>query len=824
LQESIADRRSPIDDKVIPMRDIRLAIRSLAHSPRFTLAALLALALGIGAATTVFSVADGLLFRPLPYREPDRLVAVMAAIRTRGFLNWDVPAADFDAWRTATPALADLAGHRSMARLTLMVPGDPEEVAVAAVTPNFLRVLGVPPARGREFTADEFLPGASPALMLTDATWRRVFQADPNAIGRPLTVNGVPGYVVGVLPRTFAFPVGSAHRMTDVLMPLAQSAAGPQVRLTLIGRLAPGATTERAAVDLDRFAKAHGGDPGLRNAVIDGAEVQPLVATLIASTRANLMVLLLGAVGALLLIGCANVGNLLVARGTDRGGELTLRAALGASRAALVRLQLTEVAVLAVCGAALGVGLSYWAIAVLNPLVPDDLKLLKELAVDGRALGFAAGTSMLALLVCGLLPALRVAPAGVGPTLNWSASRSVSGRLGARQIVVGFEVALAVVLLVGGALMTNAMIRLLGIDHGYQTGHVLTMRVQLPRLGPPPRRSTTFVEQVLTAARATPGVVAAGASERSPLEWTLYGGVYKVEGFSDDLMRQGAPAGGPCCTTQPVVSSDYFSALGVQVLRGRAFTRDDAAGAPRVALINEKLARKFPPNVDPVGQYLVNYDKPEDRRQIVGVVHDSRDMRLEDQPMQAIYLPLEETGAAEMTLMLRTSGPPLSIAPAVRGALRTAAGPVVVSNVRTFDELLMRSASERRLNAWLFGSFGVLGLLLAATGIYGVISYAVARRTREMGVRLALGATPAGVRRLVIAQTFVPVAAGLAVGLAASLALSRYIASLLYEVPARDVVTYVVVCVILSAAALAAAYLPARRASRVDPMIALRAE
>ena len=346
----------------------------------------------------------------------------------------------------------------------------------------------------------------------------------------------------------------------------------------------------------------------------------------------------------------------------------------------------------------------------------------------------------------------------------------------------------------------------------------------MPRESVPPKRSPIFLERVLGAVRSVPGVRSAGALAGTPLVRTVHGGVYVVEGFSKELMEQDARVGSVCCTQSPAISAGYFEALGVPIIRGRAFAPGDATSGQKLAVINERLARKFGQGVDPVGRFLVHYEDPKDRRQIIGVVKDIRDLRLEDRPMQAIYVPLEEAGTTAMTLAIRTDGHPRAFEPDIRAALRTAAVPVVISNVRTFDELLMRSASEHRLNAWLFGSFGVLGLLLAATGIYGVISYAVARRTREMGVRLALGATPARVRRLVIGQTLVPVAVGLAAGFAASLALSRYIASLLYEVTARDMTTYLIAGVILLAAALAAAYLPARRASQVDPMLALRAE
>jgi putative ABC transport system permease protein len=590
----------------------------------------------------------------------------------------------------------------------------------------------------------------------------------------------------------------------------------------MLGRLAPGVPLEQARAELDGIAAARKGETALRNATIEGATVQPLVAALVAPSHTTLMRLLVGAVAALLLIGCANVASLLVARGTDRRSELGLRAALGATRASLVRLLLVESAVLAAAGGTLGLGLAIWAVSVVRPLMPDELTLLKEIAIDGRALAATIAVSTLCVLLSGLGPAVRLARTDA-TSLAGTSPRATSGRLRAGQIVVGLEVALAVVLLVAGALMTSAMIRLLRIDHGYEAAGVLTMRVQMSRATGPPVGSPAFVEKVLTAVRAMPGVTTAGAMAGSPLDRTVYGSVYAVEGFSRELMQQEAAVGGVCCTQSPRISADYLAALGVPVVRGRGFTAEDASRSLRVALINEKLARKFPPGVDPIGHFLVGND-PGDRRMIVGVVRAIRDLRLEDQPMQAIYLPLEEAGAAELTVVMRTAGNARAVAAAAPKAVQQSAGPLIISNVRTLDELLMRSVSPRRLNAWLFGSFGVLGLLLAVTGIYGVISYAVARRTREMGVRLALGARPGQLKRLVVAQMSTPVLTGLATGLAVAVGLSRYLGSLLFETSPRDPVTYAIVCGVLVSAALASAYLPARRASRVDPMIALRSE
>jgi predicted permease len=672
--------------------------------------------------------------------------------------------------------------------------------------------------------AADFVPGAPQAVLLLDAAWRRLYLADPAVVGRAVTLNDAPAVIVGVLPSTFVFPTGSARNAPEILVPLVRTVATSGSRVTMIGRLAPGVSVEDARAEINAMAATRGGESGLRNAVIDGATVERLGDQL-AKGPHTIMMLLVAAVAALLLIGCANVANLLLARGTDRQGELALRRALGAGRGSLVRLLLSESVVLAAAGGGAGVLLAYWAIGSIRPFVPPDLQVLGPIALDGRALFFTTFASALCVLLAGVGPALSASGADLMPALSRTSSRTTSSRVRIRQLIVALEVALAVVLLIGGGLMVNAMIRLVRVDTGYQSDGVLTMRVELPRGQTYPGRSKRFVEETLAAAGHMPLVVAAGASEGAPLANTVYAGHYRVEGFSDEWMAQGATnGGGPCCTQTQWVSVGYFEAMGIHLLRGRAFTQADAAASPPVALIGERLARKFPKEIDPIGHYLADEDGGTDRRLIVGVVRDVRDMTIERQALQAIYLPLEERGASAMTLGLRTGVDPLSIAGSVRKAVQREAGPVVISDVRTLNDVIARSAGPRRLNTFLFGSFGVVGLLLTAIGIASVISYSVARRTREIGVRLALGATPSIVRRLVVADSLSPVFAGMIAGLAVALGLSRFLASLLYEVTPRDGWTYTTVCLVLASTALAAAYLPARRAARIDPMLALRAD
>jgi predicted permease len=810
------------------LRELRGTVRLLARTPGFTATAVVALGLSIGAATTVFSVADGVLFRPLPYAAPERLVSVAATIRARDMLNWRFGAIDLAAWRAASVDLLTLAAFGSDRAVTIVLPDAPHDISVAPVTVDFLGVLGVAPALGRDFGEADADASATPAMLITDALWRRRFQADPAIVGRTIVANGVPTVVAGVLPRDFEFPAIRSRHRPDALVALRAGASGDtrqDTRLDGVGRLADGATAEQAAAVLDRVAARMRSPSGLRDTPIDGAVVTPLAEILVTRTR-SIMLLLVGAVASLLLIGCANVANLLLARGTDRQGEFALRAALGASRAALLRLQLLESAVLGVAGGLVGTAVAWLALGVIAPLVPEDLTLLKAIALDGRALAVSAGLSMATVLLFGVGPAWRSSRVSLTSTIGTSAARVTAGRLRARQAIVASEVALATVLVIAGALMANGMIRLLQLDHGFATAGVLTVRAEQPRGLEAPTRSTTFVDRVISSVRALPGVTAVGAIDHPPFEETMYGASFSVEGMPDDWMREGASieGAGVCCTQNHAVSAGYFDAVGVPVLRGRAFTAEDAGAAEKVAIVSERLARKFPPDLDPVGHWLIEGGRTPGRRRIVGVVADLRDMSLEMGSPQTIYTPLEERGATGLTLMIRTAGRPMDIAGAVEQAIQTQAGPLVIADVGPLNDVLMRSVSGRRLNAWLFGSLGTIGLMLASVGIFGVVAYSVSHRTREIGIRMALGAAPRGVRRMVVAQAVAPVLVGLVVGLGVALRAGDLLAAHLYQVGGRDLATYAIACATLSLVALAAAWLPARRAAAVDPLLALRAE
>ncbi|MBP8273372.1 MAG: ABC transporter permease [Acidobacteria bacterium] len=806
------------------MHDIRHGLRGLMRTPGFTCTALLALSLGIGAATTVFSVVDRVLFRPLPYVAADRLVTVGGDIRSQGMLNWAVATSEFDAWRRSNRTLSDLAGYQSNGRATLKLPDEPVEIPVTQVTQNFLSLLGFRPALGRPLVAADFEPGAPAVMLMLNSAWQRLYAANVSVIGSTVTLNDTPTVIVGVLPDSFVFPGDNSRNAPEIMTPLIITHASAGSRVTMIGRLADHVAIESARAEIDAMARTRAGESGLRNARIDGASVEFLSEALTKKPR-TVMSLLLGAVAALLAIGCANVANLLLARGTDRQGELALRKALGASRGSLVRMLLAESAILAVIGGAAGIALAYWAVGAIQPLVPADLTTLGPIAVDRRALFFTTAVSALCVLLAGLGPALTSAGRQLTPTISRSTSRATRARFSVRRTIVAVEVGLAVVLLVAGGLMVNAMVRLLAVDSGYRSSSVLTMRVQLPRGLKYPARSQRFVLDALDAARRVPGVVVAAASEGVPLANTLYAGHYRVDGFSEAWMKQGASNGsGPCCTQTQTVSKDYFDASGIGLVRGRGFVSSDATASERVALINERLARKFPTGTDPIGHYLVSEDDETDRRLIVGIARDVRDMSIERRSLQTIYLPLEERGASAISVLMRTTSDPTALATAARNAIQQQAGPVVITDVRTLDEVVARSTGQRRWTAWLFGSFGVVGLLLTAVGIASVIAYSVAQRTRELGVRLALGASPAAVRRLVLADSLAPVMLGGAAGLVAAWALSRYVATLLYEVTPRDGWTYAAVVVLLIGTALIASYVPARRAARIDPIIALRCE
>lgn len=800
------------------------AVRSLQRTPGFTLAALLALSLGIGAATTVFSVADRTLFRPLPYAAADRLVTVGGDIRSRGFTGWGISPDEMEAWRTSSRTLSALAGWHTFGRYTVSLPDAPFEIAVNRVTRDLLPILGVTPAAGRPFGDADYVKGATLAVLLTDRTWRRYFGASPGVIGSFVTINGAPAEIAGVLPASFVFPSARDREMPDAILPLVPGTS--ESRVSMIGRLDAAATLETARAELDGIAASRRPDVGLRNARVDGASVAPLAEAL-GYGRHRVLALLLGAVGALLLIGCVNVANLLLARGADRRGELAIRSALGASRAALVRWLLVESFVLASVGAALGALLAYLAVGVVGPLIPAELQRFGAIDLDVRALMFAAGIGIVATVLAGAGPAVVAARVSPAPALAAASGRATGVRWRVRQVLVTVEVALAVVLLIAGGLMVHTMWRLLRVDTGYAPDSVLTLSVKLPRGKEYPARSPAFVQRAIEAAGSVPGVAVAAATAYPPVSRTLFAGHYRVEGFSEDWMRQGAAEGGVCCTQTQYVSASFFDAAGIQVISGRGFVQSDASTTP-VALVSERLARKFPSGRSAVGSYLTSAPEgvadDSDRRLIVGVVRDVRDMNLERSGLQAIYLPLEERGAADFTLMLRTTVAPLSLAGSVREAVLRAAGPVVVGEAVSLREIVMRSVGPRRLNAWLFGAFAILGLLLAGVGLGSVVSYSVARRTREMGLRIALGAAPSSVKWLVVRESMSAVAAGLAIGVTAALLLGRYVETLLYQVKPRDVVTYAIVCTLLVGSALVAAWLPARRAARIDPLVALRTD
>ncbi|MEZ5317932.1 MAG: ADOP family duplicated permease [Vicinamibacterales bacterium] len=807
------------------MRQLRLAVRGLRRTPGFTITTVLALALGIGAATTVFSIADGLLFRPLPYRDAGRLVSIGADIRARGFTDWAPYPEAVDGWRRGVTTLNGLAAFAGVNTLTLSLPGEPVELRTSRVTPDLLSVLGVAPRLGRPFSAEDFTPGAARAVLLTDAAWRRLFDGDPAVVGRSYRINDEPADVIGVLPRGFVLPTEWTFLAADALAPFVRADDWATTPQYVIGRLADGVTLDAVRAELDGVAAAVGGRTSLRDAVIDGATVTSLNAKIGRGSRRTLL-LLVGAVAALVLIGCANVANLILARGTDRSGELAVRAALGAGRASLIGLLVTESVALAVAGGMAGLFLASWAVSAIGPLVPPELTLLGPIALSGRALAFAALASAASVLVASVGPALRMTRPAVLGAIGHSASRTATGRLRVRHAIVAVEVALAVVLLVGGGLMAGTLMRLLRVDLGFGSRDVMTMRVQLPTGTTPPERSREFVTRALDAARHTPGVTRVAAMAGQLLNDALYGSVYGPEGFTREWLRQDAAIsdiGGPCCLQTHRVSVDYFDVLGVRVTRGRGFQPSDATGTVPVALIGERLARRMAETVNPVGHYLVGSD-PSDRRLIVGVVEDVRDMGLRWNPALTIYLPIEERGATAITLLASTSGPPASVTEPLREAVQRGTGPVILTEARTFDDLVGRSAGERRLYAWLFGSFAVLALALAAIGISGVISYSVARRTREMGLRLALGARPSQVRRLVLRESLTPVAIGIVAGIGAALALGRFVASLLFQMQPLDVPTYFGAVVVLGSAAAVAAWVPALRAGRVAPMDALRAD
>jgi putative ABC transport system permease protein len=797
-------------------QDLRYASRQLIRSPGFTAIAVLTLGLGIGANTAIFSVVNAVLLRPLPYPEPSRLVKVEER-RPNGAPN-TVSYPNFLDWRKEG-ALESMALFRP---LSFNVGGAdrPERVSGALVSADFFRVLSLTPAAGRNFLVGEDAPGRDRVAVISHGLWQRRFGGDPSALGRILTVDGRALTVVGVAPPGFRYPEDTElWTLVSQDDPALLEARGLHAYM-VIGRLGAGRTLEHTSARLQAVAARLAAEYPASNRSW-GLAVVPLHESLVHDLRPTLLVLM-GAVGFVLLIASANVAGMMLARGAARRRELAIRAALGAGRWRLVRQLLTETAVLTALGGVLGVGLAAWGVDALLSLAPEGLRPTDATVMDGTVLAFTFGLAALTSLVFGLLPAMQTARRGGGASLQES-GRTTGGvdRQRTRRLLVAGEVALALLLLVGAGLMLQSFRRLLAVDPGFRTTNVVSARLSLPRTGRDTAEVIGFYRDLVERARALPGVSAAAAVSYLPLsrEGARYS--FSVEGqqFPEPQQRPSSSFN--------VVTPGYFGTLDIPLLQGRDFTARDGWDAPTVVVVNQTLARRFWPGENPVGKRLTfddEPDQPSDWLTVIGVVGDVRSQSLVDEIMPQIYAPEAQVGLEEMALLVRTPLDPASVAPAIGGLVASLDPEVPVAEIHRFTQLRDASISTDRFRALLLVAFGVLALGLAIIGVYGVISYGVVQRTREIGIRVALGARRAEILRLVVGEGMLTVAGGIAAGLVAGAVLSRVLVTLLYQVKPWDPATFASIAVVIAGVALGACVLPARRALRVDAATTLRAE
>ncbi|HEY0970925.1 MAG TPA: ABC transporter permease [Gemmatimonadales bacterium] len=794
------------------LQDVRYALRTLRRNIGFTAAAVLTLALGIGANAAIFGIVNGVLLRPLPYAEPDRLVMMWGTYPEFGRTSTSLP--DFLDWREGAASFESMAASHG-GTYNLTGTGEPEQLTASRVTANFFGTLGVHPVLGRGFLPDEDRGGDNVAV-LSHGLWRRRFGGDPSILGRAIQLSGQPYTVVGVAPEGFRF-----MDEVDLWTPTNLDMEVPRRAefLTVFGRLRPGVTVERADAELAGVLARLAREFPQTNATI-GSEVVSMHTDFVGDVRTALLVFS-GAVGLVLLIACANVANLLLARATAREREMAVRTAIGAGRGRIVRQLLTESVVIALLGAALGLAIAVAGVALLRGSQAELLPRIQEVRVDGAVVLFALALAVATGILFGLAPALRLSRGAVHDSLKEGARGATGGAAARiRNALVLSEVALALVLLVGAGLLVRSFERLNQVDLGFDPGSVLTYELLLPSAKfEDVEQLPVAYDELLERTRAIPGVSAVAVSNNLPmggagyLSFTIEGRTPPPDAFED---------------IQPFnVTPGHFSVLRIPLRAGRLIEARDAAGAPPVAVVNEELVRRFLDGRDPIGRRITFGDpsNPETTwMTIVGVVGNVAQEGVTAAPYPQLYRSLHQFPGRGVFVSMRTAGDPDAVAGAARRALRALDPELPLTDLMTMEQRVSADLARPRVSVALLGVFAGIALLLAAIGIYGVISYAVAQRTREIGIRMALGASTADVRRLVVRQGMAPALIGIAVGVVGALAVTRVMSSLLYGVSATDPVTFVGVPVVLAVIALAAAYVPARRATLVEPVNALRAE
>jgi predicted permease len=814
-------------------QDLRYGARTLLKNPGFTLIAVLTLGLGIGANTAIFSVVNGVLLRPLPYHESERIVTLLNNGR------YPVSPANFLDFRANSQSFAQMAAAEAWGG-ALAGADRTEAISGLRMGEGLFALLGEQPLLGRTLQAEDYQPGKDHALVLSHKLWQRAFGGDPNIIGRQLMLSGESYAVVGVMPARFQFPPFWSTRAEMWapldLRPRATARGGNSLRV--FARLKPGVTLQQAQSEIDvmnkRLAQAYPeANTGLN------IRVDPLNEKVVGNIRRALLVLS-GAVGFVLLIACANVACLLLARASARQKEAAVRVALGASRWRIIRQSLTESLLLSVCGTAVGMLLAVWGVDWLTTLLSGNsssftvrLPRLSEIKIDATALGFTLAVTLATSLLFGLAPALAASKPDLNQTLKESGRGTSCGRRRLRETLVVAELALALVMLIGAGLLINSFLKLQALDPGFNPRNVLSMTVSLAGasqyVGP---AREAFYRQLTDRLTALPGVESASAINHLPLAGDTWGTTLTIEG------RLPPPPGQEVGATFRVSRPGYFRTMGIPLRAGRDFNEGDTPDAPGVVILNETFAQRHWPSEDPIGK-RVTLDDPRDNSRapqwftVVGVVKDVKQNSWTDAPWNEIYVPFQQSryfyaGTAghytSMTLVIRTTVEPQSLATAAQETVRSLDRNLPVSSVVTMEQVIADTLWQPRFNLQLIGIFAALAMTLAAIGLYGVMSYSVAQRAREVGLRMALGAQRRDVLKLVVGQGMKLALAGVALGLLASVALTRLMEKLLFEVSATDFSTFAVIAVLLTFVALVACWIPARRATKVDPMVALRCE
>ena len=802
--------------------DIRWGLRSLLKRPAFTAVALMTLALGIGVNSAIFSAVDSVLLRPLPLRDPERLVNVWEQTLRDGIQQNQAAPANFFDLQTQNQSFEQI-GAYGPNDVNMTGDGEPERLDGQVVTANVFSILGVPAALGRTFLPGEDQPGQEHVVVLSDALWQRRFNRDASIVNRAITLNGESFIVVGVMPRGFFFPEREIELWTPWAMEPDQKAGRGDHYLGLVARLKQGTTLERANADLASIAQRLSAEYPRTNEGL-GFIAHSLHQDYVGDLRLPILILF-AAVGLVLLNACANVANLLLAQATTRRKEIAIRIALGARRWTIVRQLLIESLLLATGGGLLGVLGAFWGVEALAKLLPDSLSKLQNVSIDARVFLFTLGVSVLTAIVFGGVPALLASRTRPGATLSDVARDMGGGTSGrhVRRVLVVSEVALAVVLLVSAGLLIRSFQLLRQVDTGFTTENALTMRMVLPYPKYAKQEARrAFYDEVLRKIHEVPGIESAGMITFLPLSF---------RGMNFNFSVEGQPA--PSDAKLPfalfrVVSPDYFRAMGIPLRRGRFFDARDSADSQPAVLVNRSLAERYWPGEDPIGKRfkIGALDSPNAWLTVVGVVGDVRQTGLYEQKLE-FYVPYAQerrSFVAPRDLVVRTKSDPATIAAAVRQAVWSVDKDQPVSNVRTLDQVFAAAISQERFQALMLGLFAALALLLACVGLYGVISYAVVQRTHEIGVRMALGAQPLDVLSLVIRQGMMLTFAGLVAGIVAGTFVTRVLSDLLFGVTPRDPLTFAGVPVLLLLVAFFACYIPARRATRIDPLTALRCE